>query len=86
MGISRPEFLLKPKSADYRLANHKSSFCAELHPKDLDRLRNVMRRIFETRTKRHNISNVELDRWIESVGERTRQKTIQQAVDRGLVE
>ena len=68
------------------LVGHKSSFCSELHPKDLERLRNVLRKMFKKRTKRHNITEYELDRWIESIGPKVREKTIKQAVDRGLVE
>jgi|TARA_R110000822_G_scaffold109903_1_gene239892 hypothetical protein len=67
------------------IMKHGSSFCSELSDKDLTRLRNVLRHMFKTRTKRHDVSDHELDKWIESVGERTRQKTIQQAVDRKLV-
>lgn len=55
-------------------SGHKSSFCSELHPKDLERLRNVLRRMFKVRTKRHEISEYELDRWIESVGPKVRKK------------
>lgn len=68
-----------------KLIGHKSSFCSELSEKDLDRLRKVLRQMFKVRTKRHEVSDWELDRWIESVGERTRQKVIKQAIDRKLV-
>lgn len=73
-------------SSGVELTKHRSSFCSELHPKDLDRLRNVLRQMFKVRTKRHNISDWELDRWIESIGPKVREKTIQQAVDRKLVD
>jgi hypothetical protein len=66
--------------------NHRSSFCAELSDKDLNRLRSILRRLYKHRTKGREMSDYELDKWIESVGERTRQKTIKQAVDRRLVE
>lgn len=73
-------------SSGVELTKHRSSFCSELHPKDLDRLRNVLRQMFKVRTKRHSISDWELDRWIESIGPKVREKTIQQAVDRKLVD
>jgi 23S rRNA A2030 N6-methylase RlmJ len=73
-------------SSGVELTKHRSSFCSELHPKDLNRLRNVLRRMFKVRTKRHDISDWELDRWIESIGPKVREKTIQQAVDRKLVD
>ncbi len=50
------------------------------------RLRKVLRQMFKVRTKRHEVSDWELDRWIESIGPKVREKTVQQAVDRGLVE
>jgi len=62
------------------------SFCSELRHEDLTRLRKVLRQMFKVRTKRHEVSDWELDRWIESVGPKVREQTIQQAVDKGLVE
>ncbi len=62
------------------------SFCSELRHEDLQRLRNVLRRMFNVRTKRHAITDMELDKWIESIGPKIREKTIKQAVDRGLVD
>ncbi len=50
------------------------------------RLRKVLRQMFKVRTKRHEVSDWELDRWIESIGPKVREKTVKQAVDRGLVE
>ena len=62
------------------------SFCSELRHEDLMRLRKVLRQMFKVRTKRHEVSDWELDKWIESIGPKVREKTVQQAVDRGLVE
>ncbi|MAS98868.1 MAG: hypothetical protein CMF29_08135 [Kiritimatiellaceae bacterium] len=62
------------------------SFCSELRHEDLMRLRKVLRQMFKVRTKRHEVSDWELDRWIESIGPKVREKTVKQAVDRGLVE
>ena len=66
------------------LSSHKSSFCAELRYEDLQRLRAVARKFFETKTKRHKISDIELDKWIESKGPVVREKLIKHAVDNRL--
>lgn len=66
------------------LSSHRSSFCAELRYEDLQRLRAVARKFFETRTKRHKISDMELDKWIESKGPIVREKLIKHAVDNRL--
>lgn len=62
------------------------SFCSELRHEDLTRLRKVLRQMFKVRTKRHEVSDWELDKWIESIGPKVREQTIQRAVDKGLVE
>ena len=62
------------------------SFCSELKHEDLQRLRNVLRHMFKVRTKRRTVEDHELDKWIESIGPKVREKTIKQAVDRGLVD
>ena len=62
------------------------SFCSDLRHEDLMRLRSVLRQMFKVRTKRHDVSDLELDKWIESIGPKVREQTVEQAVDRGLVE
>ena len=70
------------------LPSHKSSFCSELRYEDLQRLRSVMREFFNkrtrTRTRKHEISDVELDKWIEAKGPVVREKMIKYAVDNKL--
>mgnify|MGYP001482003954 FL=1 len=66
------------------LSSHKSSFCSELRYEDLQRLRAVARKYFETKTKRHKISDIELDKWIEAKGPVVREKLIKHAVDNRL--
>ena len=66
------------------LSSHKSSFCSELRYEDLQRLRAVVRKFFETKTKRHKISDIELDKWIEAKGPVVREKLIKHAVDNRL--
>lgn len=72
----------------FLLPNHKSSFCAELRYEDLQRLRGVMREYFNKRTgtrkRKHEISDVELDKWIEAKGPVVREKMIKYAVDNKL--
>lgn len=69
----------------------RSSFLADLSVKDLDRLRMVCQKVHRdamvARKKMYvPMSIQECDKWIESMGPKVREKRIEAAVNRGVVQ
>ena len=64
----------------------KSSFIADLNLRDLQRLREVCRRVFREKCNGRPLTNIQCDKWIESMGPKVMEKRIKIAVDTKMVE
>ena len=64
----------------------KRSFIADLNLRDLQRLREVCRRVFREKCNGRSLTNTQCDKWIESMGPKVMEKRIKIAVDTKMVE